>query len=941
MNKNKQIVCEVCGELIDEDKYKRHIKNGHKDKRDFRCDICAKEFTSNYNLQYHIAHHLNERNFICNECPRAYNTSADLVQHQRIHEKQRDPYKCEECNLFFEIRSRYNTHMRIHKTTVKGPKVCPVCNKNVMDVKRHHDTVHMNIRNHECDFCFKKFNKKSGLERHVLTVHEKQKNFICEICNAAFGEKSLMLRHIKRHSAVKTSFYCTICKKYVSQIKEHYNTTHKDLPHSCEFCYRRFLKRREYNNHVMTRHTKIRKWLCQLCGKGFVEMYQLKRHFKTHINVDRVTEEDVEKLIENLENSKRKKVAKNYDCDFCNKKFKKKYDIDRHMQSRHKDQKKLGVSVICDKCGKSFDRFSTLEKHLRNHLDFIEIKGEEHTESETDERKNNFDFTEEERKIVPLEIDVETITIKKEPEFIDYNDDDHSFEGFSQNDNLEIKSEDDNLELKDEAEENHPVEKPEDIEEKKKEKLQIRCKVCHNIFTTKNEFREHFMTQHAGENKTSYECKECQKVFDNKKTLISHFKRTHERNDCTECEEIFSSKSELEKHFQKCHDEEEKDQFMCSYCGKILMTERNLKLHIHAIHKNLRYDCTVCSKSFTYKSAMYRHRDREHGKGKIFQCDKCPQRVGTKHELILHNERHHNSMREIAKPEYMCVHCGICFPSSFVLSRHERRIHGVNGDIDDQKECGICHEQFKDFYWKRKHTAQVHLNGKRIMRRCQYCSAEFKLYIDFKNHIESHVGIFICTICGEPFNDLQELSLHGQIHKKIESTLRKYICDHCGHRLFTKVQLQQHMLKHTQNFDVHYCDVCGKSFKFASSLYTHRKYHGEGEFVCSYCSRRFARNSDLVNHIRVHSGEKPFKCQVCGKNFAQKQALYYHHQTHPETRASANCKECNITFSDRKQLKFHEEQVHPDSRPFRCFVCNMTFKYEHNLRRHNTDKHKV
>ena len=43
---NKQIVCEVCGELVDEDKYRRHLNNGHKDKREFRCDLCGKDFTS-------------------------------------------------------------------------------------------------------------------------------------------------------------------------------------------------------------------------------------------------------------------------------------------------------------------------------------------------------------------------------------------------------------------------------------------------------------------------------------------------------------------------------------------------------------------------------------------------------------------------------------------------------------------------------------------------------------------------------------------------------------------------------------------------------------------------------------------------------------------------------------------------------------------------------
>lgn len=48
MSNIKQIVCDVCGDLVDEDKYKRHLKNGHKEKREFVCYICLKEFTSKY-----------------------------------------------------------------------------------------------------------------------------------------------------------------------------------------------------------------------------------------------------------------------------------------------------------------------------------------------------------------------------------------------------------------------------------------------------------------------------------------------------------------------------------------------------------------------------------------------------------------------------------------------------------------------------------------------------------------------------------------------------------------------------------------------------------------------------------------------------------------------------------------------------------------------------
>ena len=67
------------------------------------------------------------------------------------------------------------------------------------------------------------------------------------------------------------------------------------------------------------------------------------------------------------------------------------------------------------------------------------------------------------------------------------------------------------------------------------------------------------------------------------------------------------------------------------------------------------------------------------------------------------------------------------------------------------------------------------------------------------------------------------------------------------------------MIKHLKEPEKLYCDICGKEFKLASSLYTHRKYHGEGEFPCTHCDRKFARNAELVAHIRTHTNEKPFR----------------------------------------------------------------------------------
>ena len=98
------------------------------------------------------------------------------------------------------------------------------------------------------------------------------------------------------------------------------------------------------------------------------------------------------------------------------------------------------------------------------------------------------------------------------------------------------------------------------------------------------------------------------------------------------------------------------------------------------------------------------------------------------------------------------------------------------------------------------------------------------------------------------------------------------------------------------------CNICNKQI-VAKRLNEHIKsVHGnERPYKCEYedCDKKFAKPSELKNHIRTHTGERPFTCNVCNASFTYSHILTRHKKYHEGTK--------KFTCKERFHLIFNSE----------------------------------
>ncbi|CAG04380.1 unnamed protein product, partial [Tetraodon nigroviridis] len=149
------------------------------------------------------------------------------------------------------------------------------------------------------------------------------------------------------------------------------------------------------------------------------------------------------------------------------------------------------------------------------------------------------------------------------------------------------------------------------------------------------------------------------------------------------------------------------------------------------------------------------------------------------------------------------------------------------------------------------------------------------------------------------------------------------------------------------------CAECGRGYRHAGSLANHKKTHEVGSFQCDICGKENSNALALKSHLRSHTSQKKYSCAQCGKSFRLATQLATHkkvhitkqagQQTHRKVDGDDPADETENDhprhFSDRSgslemSVEVSETSDDAANRPFKCDLCEKSYIHHRSLTNH-------